>query len=58
VIGDDAPEEADSLLQTLNNYPSVARLVDSAVRVSERRWNLYLQPKVLVKLPEHDIATL
>jgi cell division protein FtsQ len=56
VIGEDAPQEAENLLTTLKDFPSISKLMDSAVRVSERRWNLYLQPKVLVKLPEHDIG--
>jgi cell division protein FtsQ len=55
VIGDDAPREAEALLGALKSFPAVSALVTSAVRVSERRWNLYLKPKVLVKLPEKGI---
>ena len=56
VVGEDAPRETAALLDALKTYPSIARLMQSSVRVSERRWNLYLQPKVLVKLPEHNVA--
>jgi cell division protein FtsQ len=55
VVGPGAPSEAESLLETLKEFPAVGEKMAAAVRVSERRWDLYLQNKIVVKLPEDDV---
>jgi len=39
----------------LKDYPAVAAKMMAAVRVSERRWDIHLQPKVIARLPEKDV---
>lgn len=56
VIGDDAPQETGALLKALKDFPAIANLLQAATRVSDRRWNLHMQPKILVKLPEYNIG--
>lgn len=56
VVGKDAPRETQTLLDQLNDFPDIARITTSAVHVGGRRWNLYLQPKILVRLPEQNIG--
>jgi cell division protein FtsQ len=55
VVGPGAEREAHALLVLLNNYPDIREKMDSAVRVGERRWDLYLAHKITVKLPETDV---
>ncbi|NTU76300.1 MAG: cell division protein FtsQ [Alphaproteobacteria bacterium] len=43
-------------MTTLKDFPAIASLMKAATRVGERRWNLYLQPNILVRLPEQDMA--
>ncbi|NCC02850.1 MAG: FtsQ-type POTRA domain-containing protein [Proteobacteria bacterium] len=57
VMGEAAPEQTKTLLATLQNYPVVTRVLKTAVRVSERRWNLYLNPDLLIRLPEDDMES-
>jgi cell division protein FtsQ len=54
VVGNAAPAQTQALLMMLADYPVVARVLKAAVRVGQRRWNFYLQPDILVRLPEHD----
>ena len=56
VVGAGADQEAQGFLTQLKNYPDIREKTESAVRVGERRWDLHLQPKVTVKLPETDMA--
>jgi len=55
VVGDAAPEQTKDLLSSLQAFPVVARLLKAAVRVGERRWNFYIQPNLLIRLPEDGI---
>lgn len=55
VVGDAAPEQTKALLAQLHAYPVVAQTLKAAVRVGKRRWNLYLQPNVLIRLPERGM---
>ena len=55
VVGNAAPENAKALLDALQSFPAVNEKVEAAVRVSERRWDLHLQPKVVAKLPETGV---
>jgi len=56
VVGVGAEQGAQNLIALLKKYPDIAGLTDSAVRVSERRWDLHLKPKVTVRLPEDSGA--
>lgn len=55
VTGDNAPEQTENLLNSLKEFPDIMPRVKSAVRVGERRWNLYLQSGQLVRMPEQKI---
>lgn len=54
VVGSAAPEETRTLLRTLRDFPAISEKLVAAVRVSERRWDLHLQPKIIARLPEKD----
>jgi cell division protein FtsQ len=52
VVGKDAPSHAADLISALGAHPELARRVRAAVRVGGRRWDLYLDNRVKVRLPE------
>jgi cell division protein FtsQ len=52
VVGVSAPSETKNLLDALKEYPAVREKMAAAVRVSERRWDLHLQPNIVARLPE------
>ncbi|MDA0238833.1 MAG: FtsQ-type POTRA domain-containing protein [Proteobacteria bacterium] len=52
LVGDGAPKHATRLLDMLANEPSLALRVTAAVRVSGRRWNIHLDNRITVRLPE------
>lgn len=56
VVGDGAPEAAEEMLMMLDVAPALKARVTAAVRVAGRRWNLRLDNRVDVKLPEEDPA--
>ncbi len=55
VVGLGAPDHAAPLLEKLAGQPAIARRVEAAIRVSERRWDLRLDNGVNVRLPESGI---
>lgn len=58
VVGEDAPQHTPELIQALNQYPQISELARSAVRVGNRRWNLYLndvENGLEIRLPEANI---
>lgn len=58
VVGRDAPEYTPELVSLLKKYPMIGNLVQSAVRVGDRRWNLILRDLndgTTVYLPQKDI---
>ncbi|MDD2325419.1 MAG: cell division protein FtsQ/DivIB [Alphaproteobacteria bacterium] len=55
VVGMAAPEQTGALLTDLQTYPAIAKALKAAVRVGERRWNFYLQPNLLIRLPEQEL---
>ena len=57
VVGEDAPENAASLLDLLRTYPAVSGQVEAAVRVSGRRWNLRLRNGIDIRLPADELAS-
>lgn len=52
VVGQDANVYARSLYEDLDKHPSLAKKVVSAVRYGQRRWDLNLEQKINVKMPE------
>ncbi len=56
VVGNAAPEQTKDLLSLLRDFPAVAQILKAAVRVGERRWNFYIEPNLLIRLPERDEA--
>ncbi|MBP7336783.1 cell division protein FtsQ/DivIB [Niveispirillum sp.] len=56
LVGPDAPKRGPALLHTLAKEPSIGQLVEAAVLVGGRRWDLRLKNGVDIKLPEHDVA--
>jgi cell division protein FtsQ len=54
VVGQGAERVAGDFLAVLARYPDIARGVEAAVLVAERRWNLHLKTGVEVLLPERD----
>lgn len=56
LVGADAPRRGPALLRILAQEPTIAPLVEAAVLVSGRRWDLHLKNGVDIKLPEQDVA--
>lgn len=54
VVGDDAPQHAANLIETLGSQPELMKHVRAAIRVGGRRWNLRLAGGIDVQLPEDD----
>jgi cell division protein FtsQ len=55
VMGPDAPEHAAEMIASLQAEPIIAKQVDAARRLGERRWDLLLKDGITVKLPEKDM---
>lgn len=56
VVGERAAPYAKALIDMLASEPALARRVRWAVRVAERRWDLHLDERVVVRLPEEGAA--
>ena len=56
VVGDNAPQRTDALLQMLAAEEDIAARVDSAILRSNRRWDLTLKSGAIVQLPEEDVG--
>lgn len=59
IVGPDAPAHAAALFEALGTQTELAARVRAAVRVGERRWNIYLdsfEGGIAVRLPEEDMA--
>lgn len=54
IVGRDAPSHAAQLFEVLATEPKLAGKVKAAVRVGGRRWNLHLNNKIEIRLPEDD----
>jgi len=52
IVGDSAPTVVASLFQKVSAEPEMAVRIKSAVRISDRRWDLIFDNGVRVKLPE------
>jgi cell division protein FtsQ len=56
VAGEGAAAEAAALYALLEDYPDLARRVELAERIGERRWTLRLAGGGIVQLPEEGVA--
>ncbi len=54
IIGDGAEIYASSLIEMLKVEPELFKHISSIARVSERRWNIRLNEKIEVKMPEDN----
>lgn len=52
VVGQDANVYARGLREDLDRHPALAKKVVSAVRYGQRRWDLNLEQKINVKMPD------
>lgn len=55
VVGGDAPVQVPKILHMLEKFSEVNGKVTALVRVGKRRWNIQLNHKVTIKLPELKI---
>lgn len=55
VVGDEANTQIGELFATLRSEPWLAARVASAVRVGNRRWDVYMKNNVVVKLPQDNM---
>lgn len=56
VVGADAPAHAEKLIAVMNSEPDLRQRVTAAVRVAGRRWNVQIEGRIDVRLPEDDAA--
>ncbi len=54
LVGDDAPANAETVIEMLDTEPQLAAQVAAAVRIGGRRWNIEFKNGVAVALPEED----
>jgi cell division protein FtsQ len=55
VIGMDAPLHAPKILSVIEKFPEISKRLTSVTRIRERRWDLTIDQKTLVKLPEDNM---
>lgn len=55
VVGEGAPESSAQLFALLSAEPDLSRRVVAATRVGDRRWNVHLDNRIEVWLPEQDV---
>ena len=56
LVGDNAPAEWGKLQQALQQFPELLPRVKAATYIGARRWDLHMDTKVKVHLPELDVA--
>ena len=56
VVGQDANIYASNLLSEINKYPNLATKIKSSVRYGNRRWDLYFEQNIIVKMPESGFS--
>jgi len=54
VVGAGAPPVASALIDLLASEPELARRVRAAVRIGDRRWDIHMDERLHVMLPEDD----
>ncbi|HIP80265.1 MAG TPA: FtsQ-type POTRA domain-containing protein [Kiloniellaceae bacterium] len=56
VVGPDAASHASKVIAVVNSEPELRERVTSAVLVAGRRWNVQIEGRIDVRLPEDDAA--
>jgi cell division protein FtsQ len=56
VVGKGAATRAHDFLALLTEYPDVKAVTKAVVFVGERRWSLWTQDGLEIRLPEHDVG--
>ena len=56
LTGEGAPQRASSLFNDFKAVPDLFYQIETAVYVSNRRWDIILKNKTIVKLPEENIT--
>lgn len=56
VAGDEAPQHAATLVDMLRSEPELMAHVESAMWVGRRRWNVFLDNGISIRLPEEGSA--
>lgn len=56
VVGDNAPQNTRALLSVLDEVPTIKARVDAAKWIGERRWDLTLSNKIIIRLPSENAA--
>jgi len=54
-VGRDAETAASSVVDEFANWPELRSHIKAFVRIAGRRWDLYLDSGVVIKLPEDDL---
>ena len=52
IVGEDAPQYAERIISIIESEKDIAKHVSSAIRISERRWNIRTHSGIDIKLPE------
>ncbi len=55
IVGEDAPDHAEALIDILKTQPGIYHRVAAIVRVGQRRWNLRLDNGIDIQLPETGV---
>ena len=56
VVGEGAPDATASLLNSLKAFPDIQKRLSAAVFLRSGRWNLHLDHRCVLKLPEAGLA--
>jgi len=56
IVGAGAPKAVKELVAVYKSDPDLARRVEAAVRIGERRWNIHFRNGVVVRFPEDRFA--
>ena len=56
IVGENAPQHVGALVSILARNPTLLERLDSATRVSGRRWDIRLRSGLDIRLPQHGVA--
>lgn len=56
VKGEEADSKISELILALDYHPDIASRLQYAILIAQRRWDIYIDDQVLVKLPTGDIS--
>jgi cell division protein FtsQ len=54
IVGDDAPAVIQDVLNIIKQDPDLFKHIEAVTRVGSRRWNIHLDNKIEIKLPEES----